>query len=31
MSMPSLNHISAIQCSQVTKRYRNAGIIDVNT
>jgi len=29
MSTPSLNHLSAIQCSQVKKRYRNASIIDV--
>jgi len=30
MSLPSLNHISTIQCSQVRKRYRNASIIDVS-
>jgi len=30
MSLPSLNHISTIQCSQVRKRYWNASIIDVS-
>jgi len=29
MSIPLLNHISSIQCSQVRKRYRNASIFDV--
>jgi len=31
MSIPSLNHLSAIQCRQVRKRYRNASIIDVSS
>jgi len=31
MSIPSLNHLSAIQCSQARKRYRNASIIDVSS
>ena len=31
MSIHSLNHLSAIQCSQVRKRYLNASIIDVRS
>jgi len=31
MSIPSPNHISTIQCSQVRKRYRNASIVDVGS
>ena len=31
MSIPSLNHISTIQCSQVRKRYRNASIIHISS
>jgi len=31
MSKPSLNHVSAIQCSQVRKRCRNANIVGVNS
>jgi len=31
MSIPSLNHLSAIQCSQVKKRYRNASIIEFSS
>jgi len=30
MSIPSLNHISTIQCSQVRKRNLNASIIGVS-
>ena len=31
MSIPSLNYISTIQCSQVGKRYRNASVYDVHS
>jgi len=31
MSIPSLNHISTIQCSQIRKRHRNTSIIDVSS
>jgi len=31
MSKPSLNHVSAIQCSQGRKRCRDASIVRVNS
>jgi len=31
MSKPSLNHVSAIQCSQIRKHCRNASIFSVSS